>query len=124
MVPDLDGTGTVLLTAGPHTVLQHAFGVDSAARHEELGAHRLDLDLPRLRRDVDTAAGLSAARGLGLGRATSELLAHMGTSLNFMQGSVHEFDPTTGAGSVLLDDGRRVPSTPTCSTAASCGCCG
>ena len=26
-----------------------------------------------------------------------------------MQGSVHEFDPTTGAGSVLLDDGRRVP---------------
>ncbi|WP_426561504.1 cold-shock protein [Angustibacter sp. McL0619] len=26
-----------------------------------------------------------------------------------MQGSVHEFDTATGAGSVLLDDGRRVP---------------
>ncbi|GAA4345296.1 cold-shock protein [Angustibacter luteus] len=26
-----------------------------------------------------------------------------------MQGSVHEFDDATGAGSVLLDDGRRVP---------------
>jgi 2-phospho-L-lactate guanylyltransferase len=26
-----------------------------------------------------------------------------------MQGSVHEFDTTTGAGAVLLDDGRRVP---------------
>jgi cold shock CspA family protein len=26
-----------------------------------------------------------------------------------MQGSVHEFDEATGQGSVLLDDGRRVP---------------
>lgn len=26
-----------------------------------------------------------------------------------MQASVHEFDPETGAGSVLLDDGLRVP---------------
>lgn len=26
-----------------------------------------------------------------------------------MQASVHAFDPGTGAGSVLLDDGRRVP---------------
>jgi 2-phospho-L-lactate/phosphoenolpyruvate guanylyltransferase len=25
-----------------------------------------------------------------------------------MQATVHEFDPTTGAGSVLLDDGRRL----------------
>ncbi|WP_460460124.1 cold-shock protein [Angustibacter peucedani] len=26
-----------------------------------------------------------------------------------MQATVHEFDPATGGGSVLLDDGRRVP---------------
>lgn len=26
-----------------------------------------------------------------------------------MQASVHSFDPSTGSGSVLLDDGRRVP---------------
>ncbi|MGZ4600587.1 MAG: hypothetical protein ACXVYY_12770 [Oryzihumus sp.] len=26
-----------------------------------------------------------------------------------MQASVHRFDPATGAGSVLLDDGREVP---------------
>ncbi|MFL6098338.1 MAG: cold-shock protein [Actinomycetales bacterium] len=26
-----------------------------------------------------------------------------------MQGSVHRFDPETGAGSVLLDDGTEVP---------------
>jgi cold shock CspA family protein len=29
-----------------------------------------------------------------------------------MQASVHRFDPATGAGSVLLDDGREVPFEP------------
>lgn len=29
-----------------------------------------------------------------------------------MQGSVHEFDHATGAGSVLLDDGTRLPFAP------------
>lgn len=29
-----------------------------------------------------------------------------------MQGSVHEFDPGTGGGSVLLDDGTKVPFGP------------
>lgn len=29
-----------------------------------------------------------------------------------MQASVHEFDPITAAGSVLLDDGRRLPFSP------------
>lgn len=29
-----------------------------------------------------------------------------------MQASVHEFDPVTAAGSVLLDDGRRLPFSP------------
>ena len=29
-----------------------------------------------------------------------------------MQASVHEFDPQTAAGSVLTDDGRRLPFTP------------
>jgi 2-phospho-L-lactate guanylyltransferase len=31
------------------------------------------------------------------------------TSLGGVQGSVHRFDPSTGAGSVLLDDGSEVP---------------
>jgi 2-phospho-L-lactate guanylyltransferase len=74
LVPDWDGTGTVLLTAGPFTVLRHAFGPGSAERHHELGAVRLDLDLPRLRRDVDTAADLAAALALGVGPATGALL--------------------------------------------------
>ncbi len=29
-----------------------------------------------------------------------------------MQATVHEFDPVSGGGSVLLDDGRRVPFDP------------
>ena len=29
-----------------------------------------------------------------------------------MQASVHDFDPQTAAGSVLTDDGRRLPFTP------------
>jgi 2-phospho-L-lactate guanylyltransferase len=74
VVPDLDGTGTVLLTAAPHISLRHAFGAGSAQRHGELGAVRLDLELPRLRRDVDTAAGLRAAQALGVGPATSAVL--------------------------------------------------
>ena len=67
VVPDLDGTGTVLLTAGPHTALRHAFGPGSAARHRDLGAVVLDLDLPRLRRDVDTARTCARPRGSASG---------------------------------------------------------
>jgi 2-phospho-L-lactate/phosphoenolpyruvate guanylyltransferase len=79
LVPDQAGTGTVLLTArlltaGPGHGLRPAFGVDSAAHHERLGAVRLDLDLPRLRQDVDTAADLRQAQRLGVGAATTALL--------------------------------------------------
>lgn len=74
-VPDLDGTGTVLLTARRGVALRPAFGGSSARRHADLDAVRLDLDLPRLRRDVDTAAGLRAAVALGLGPATTAVLA-------------------------------------------------
>lgn len=69
LVPDAEGTGTVLLasTLAPPTP---RFGPGSARRHEEDGARRLDLDLPRLRRDVDVAADLRAALALGAGRRT------------------------------------------------------
>lgn len=73
-VPDAEGTGTVLLTAASIAELRPAFGVGSAARHNALGAVRLDLDLPRLRCDVDTADGLQAAAALGLGPRTSSVL--------------------------------------------------
>jgi 2-phospho-L-lactate guanylyltransferase len=70
-VPDLEGTGTVLLTARRHTGLRPAFGPGSAAAHEAGGAVRLDLELPSLRRDVDTWAALQQARALGVGSATA-----------------------------------------------------
>jgi 2-phospho-L-lactate guanylyltransferase len=74
-VPDADGVGTVLLAATDASRLRPAFGPRSAAAHERAGAHRLDLDLPRLRRDVDTPEALAAALGLGVGAWTTNALA-------------------------------------------------
>jgi 2-phospho-L-lactate/phosphoenolpyruvate guanylyltransferase len=107
LVPDADGTGTVLLTA-VGAPLEPAFGVDSAARHTAAGHRRLDLDLPRLRTDVDDDRTLRAALALGVGRATLAALAGAGATLPGMQASVHTFDEATGAGTALLDDGREV----------------
>jgi 2-phospho-L-lactate guanylyltransferase len=70
-VPDAEGTGTVLLAATVPDRLTPAFGAGSAARHEAGGAVRLDLDLPSLRRDVDTWAALAQALDLGAGPATA-----------------------------------------------------
>ncbi len=74
-VPDTEGSGTVLLAARDAAALDPAFGPGSAAEHVRRGALRLDLDLPRLRRDVDTPADLVAAAGLGCGPRTAALLA-------------------------------------------------
>lgn len=72
-VPDADGTGTVLLAAARAAALTPAFGAASAAAHEALGALRLEPALPRLRRDVDTAADLAEAIALGCGPRTAAL---------------------------------------------------
>jgi 2-phospho-L-lactate guanylyltransferase len=66
-VPDAEGSGTVLLGARTPADLDPAFGPDSLAEHVRRGATRLDLELPRLRRDVDTRADLDAALALGVG---------------------------------------------------------
>jgi 2-phospho-L-lactate guanylyltransferase len=107
VVPDADGTGTVLLTAGPGADLVPAFGQGSAARHEVAGHTRLELDLPRLRRDVDDDGALRAALALGVGAATGAVLSGRGYAAA-MQASVHTFDEEDGSGSALLDDGREV----------------
>jgi 2-phospho-L-lactate guanylyltransferase len=73
-VPDAEGTGTVLLAAASPELLRPAFGEGSAARHD-LVASRLDLDLPRLRRDVDLESSLRAAVALGVGPRTTAVLA-------------------------------------------------
>ena len=70
-VPDADGSGTVLLAALTPAGLDPAFGPDSLAEHVRRGAARLDLDLPRLRRDVDTPSDLEQAMALGTGTRTA-----------------------------------------------------
>lgn len=70
-VPDAEGSGTVL-RAG--TLFVPRFGAASAAAHARHGATRLDLDLPRLRRDVDDLPSLAAATRLDVGPATSAVL--------------------------------------------------
>jgi 2-phospho-L-lactate/phosphoenolpyruvate guanylyltransferase len=73
-VPDADETGTVLLTAPAGTPLAPRFGPGSAAAHRRSGARRLDGTWPTLRRDVDTANDLDAAKALGLGPYTDGTL--------------------------------------------------
>lgn len=70
-VPDAAGTGTVL-RCGRAVVPR--FGPGSAAAHAADGATRLELDLPRLRCDVDDPESLEAATRLGLGAATARVL--------------------------------------------------
>jgi 2-phospho-L-lactate/phosphoenolpyruvate guanylyltransferase len=72
-VPDAQGTGTTLLTARPPERLRPAFGRSSASRHSA-DAAALAAGAG-LRCDVDTAADLRAAAGLGLGPATRSALS-------------------------------------------------
>lgn len=73
-VPDAEATGTVLLAARRPGELDPAFGAGSAAAHEARGAVRLELDLPDLRRDVDTHDDLRVATRIGLGPRTTAVL--------------------------------------------------
>lgn len=77
LVPDAEGTGSVLLTGRPGVRLVPRFGSGSAAAHESDGAVRLEPDLPGLRRDVDDEESLRAALRMGVGRHTAALLAHL-----------------------------------------------
>ncbi|MBT0769767.1 2-phospho-L-lactate guanylyltransferase [Kineosporia sp. J2-2] len=74
-VPDADGIGTVLLAAAGPAAMVPSFGPESARLHAASGARRLDLDLPTLRRDVDTPADLARATEFGLGPRTRAVLA-------------------------------------------------
>ncbi|MGB6162900.1 MAG: 2-phospho-L-lactate guanylyltransferase [Pseudonocardiaceae bacterium] len=75
---DRMGTGTTLLLAPPGQPLAPCFGVGSAAAHRATGARELSGFWPGLRCDVDTAADLAVARGLGLGRFTRAALPRPG----------------------------------------------
>jgi 2-phospho-L-lactate/phosphoenolpyruvate guanylyltransferase len=79
-VPDAEGGGTTLVVAAaglPHSL---RFGENSAEEHRRAGYVDLTagdagpaLRLDTLRRDVDTADDLAAARALGLGNRTRAL---------------------------------------------------
>lgn len=75
---DWAGTGTTLLLAPPGQCLDPRFGPASAAAHQASGAAELAGYWPGLRCDVDTAADLDLARGLGLGRFTRAALQSSG----------------------------------------------
>lgn len=79
VVPDAAGTGTTLLAATERGVFRPRFGPGSRLAHQRDGARVLDAPAD-LRRDVDTAEDLLAARQLGVGPATSALLASAGAS--------------------------------------------
>lgn len=76
-VPDAEDSGTVLLVSTTAGDLVPHFGGHSAEAHRAAGFVRLDLDLPRLRRDVDDEASLRTALCLGVGDHTAALLAHL-----------------------------------------------
>lgn len=76
-IPDAEGTGTVLLTALSPTAMRPSFGPASASAHAAAGAVRLEVDLPRLRRDVDTPDDLQAAIEFGVGPRTKAVLAEI-----------------------------------------------
>lgn len=76
VVADAEGTGSTLVTASAGVGWTSSFGEGSFARHVDLGCEPLQIpDASTLRRDVDTAAQLEAARALGLGPRTAALLA-------------------------------------------------
>lgn len=71
-VADEAGTGTTLYAASWSHFAPH-FGRGSAAAHRQV-ADELTLDVPTLRRDVDTIEDLWAAVRLGVGPCTAALL--------------------------------------------------
>jgi 2-phospho-L-lactate/phosphoenolpyruvate guanylyltransferase len=75
-VADAAGSGTTLYTASPAAPFSPRFGPGSRDRHAAAGAVPLDLPgIGGLRQDVDTAADLRRAAGLGLGPRTAPVAA-------------------------------------------------
>lgn len=77
VLADAEGWGTVGLTLPTATSLRTAFGAGSFARHVRAGADPIDLQQPRLRRDVDTVTHLQEAVRLGVGLHTRQVLERM-----------------------------------------------
>lgn len=74
-VADRAGIGTTFLAAPTRALFTPRFGTGSRAAHLAAGALELDLDVPTLRRDVDTPEDLRQALELGVGRRTAAVVA-------------------------------------------------
>jgi 2-phospho-L-lactate/phosphoenolpyruvate guanylyltransferase len=75
-VSDAARVGTTMLASPEGHDWAPAFGAGSRRAHLDAGVVEVDgAGLDRLRRDVDTAADLAAARRLGVGPSTSAVLA-------------------------------------------------
>jgi 2-phospho-L-lactate guanylyltransferase len=74
-VADSDHVGTTAVLAPEVQRFRPRFGHGSRAAHLAAGAHEIELvDVPSVRRDVDTPADLEAARELGLGPRSAMLV--------------------------------------------------
>lgn len=72
-VADTDGAGTTMLAAREPAGFSPRFGTGSRDAHAADGAHEIvEVDVPTLRRDVDTPADLATVLDLGAGRRTTE----------------------------------------------------
>ena len=71
-LPDLDGSGTTILTATGGAPMRPAYGVGSARLHADGGARMIDPSgVVSLRTDVDDLSSLAAALALGCGPRTT-----------------------------------------------------
>jgi 2-phospho-L-lactate/phosphoenolpyruvate guanylyltransferase len=102
-VPDVAGSGTTLLAAGPGAVLAPAYGPASREAHLRSGAHEVAAGVS-LRQDVDTPDDLRTVVALGVGAHTRAVLAALG--VRALQATVRDWGPA--GGSALLDDGSVV----------------
>lgn len=79
VVADAAGTGTTMFTAEDITQFHPQFGSGSLAAHVDAGAHEIvEVDVPTLRRDVDTPEDLRAALDLGVGPRTALVATGLG----------------------------------------------
>ncbi|MBD8507571.1 2-phospho-L-lactate guanylyltransferase [Hoyosella sp. G463] len=77
VVADRHGRGSTMLVHPPGRAARFRFGPDSARSHRLDGARDLVIPAPGLRTDIDSIADIEAARAIGVGRFTAEILGSL-----------------------------------------------
>lgn len=74
-VADAAGSGTTMVTARSLETFLPRYGPRSRAEHRGAGLHEIvEVDVPTLRHDVDTADALAVAASIGVGARTAAVL--------------------------------------------------